>query len=303
MGRPASVDMELFELMECSVKYDSDVGVVYVAFGRPFLAMALLSAKMLRESNRDIPFTIVSNVTASIENFSFFESSDRYIFISEETEDNRLIKTSINKYSNYRKTLYLDCDTQVVGSLTPIFDAMERFDLAIHLKARRYKRSPYDLEPVFNGHPANALPHWNGGVFFFNDSPEAKDFFAKWNSLFTHGGLSIDQISLAQAIYASNARVLALDARWNSALLPKDVDHDVVIYHYTSSFDDSILRDLCLMDSSVVDPVVDVELDLSEFFALRRGERHQKDLKRWRERRAAKSARRRGKFLSLFRRR
>ena len=67
-------------------------GVIYVAFGAPYLAQALVSAISLRVTNPDVPVCIVTNVVREPPRLAWWSPEDHWIFLEKETADNRNAK-------------------------------------------------------------------------------------------------------------------------------------------------------------------------------------------------------------------
>jgi len=85
--------------------------------------------------------------------------------------------------SPYENTLYMDCDTEIVGPIEESFRLMERFDLAAtHDLIRKdpKKSSKYlDYANIPDG-----FSEFGGGVFMFRKSPEVENFFKTWQKNF-----------------------------------------------------------------------------------------------------------------------
>ena len=60
-------------------------GVIYVAFGAPYLAQALVSAISLRVTNPDVPVCIVTNVVREPPRLAWWSPEDHWIFLEKET--------------------------------------------------------------------------------------------------------------------------------------------------------------------------------------------------------------------------
>jgi hypothetical protein len=85
--------------------------------------------------------------------------------------------------SFYDNTLYLDCDTEVVGPIDDLFKLMERFDIAathdlIRKDPKKSKKYP-DYSQI-----TSAFPEHGGGVLLFKKSPVVENFFKVWQKNF-----------------------------------------------------------------------------------------------------------------------
>ncbi len=142
-------------------------GVVYVAYGAPYLAMAVTSLISLRVTNPTVPVCIITNVVKELPSQPWWqpEIGDRWIVLEEETGANRNAKTSVYGLSPFDLTLYLDCDTMVLGDLSPIPGYLEYFDL---LLSPVYRPNPRTKRRILEGkYRYTEDGHFNGGVFGF----------------------------------------------------------------------------------------------------------------------------------------
>ncbi len=119
--------------------------------------------------------------------------------------------------SPFMRTLFLDADTIVLGDLGPMFGWLDRHDVALHLQPHG-PRAGWATVALEHGRTVGDLPHWNSGVVLFRRSEAAARFFARWQDAFHRLGPPVDQLALAETVMASDAHVLAFDARWNSPM-------------------------------------------------------------------------------------
>jgi len=190
-------------------------GIIYLAFGYEYLLMATHSAKTAKKTNPGIICEIITNLpfdNLKVGNYSPFDSVK---IVKYESKINRMIKTNIIKYASFERGAYFDCDTEIRGSLEPIFKCLDRFDVAIKLNPKPTFKD-YEIAP---GIPGQFFPFWAGGVIFFKTNDKAKALFRRWSKIFKQAGKSVDQPALARAIYDTpNVRLLSLNAVWNTFL-------------------------------------------------------------------------------------
>lgn len=226
-----------------------EMGVFYVAFGWPYLLLALESARSVRRANPAMPVAIAT-APALHEGLCDEQraTADHWIKIDLPPARNRLVKTSADIHSPFERTLMLDADTLVVADITPMFDWLRHFDVAFKLNEARLGSAgnvAKGRSPVLEGSvTVDDLPHWNGAVCLFRRSAASREFFATWSSRFEHWGSPFDQVSLVDAIFLSSARVLSFDYRWNSPTKsyrnPKK-SADVVVLHYGSDIPSEVV--------------------------------------------------------------
>jgi len=231
-----------------------EFGVVYVAFGPPYLAMALTSVLSLRATNPDIPVCLVTNVTDQLPAVPWWNPTrgDVWQYLERPTGDNRLVKTDIYHCSPFAKTLFLDCDTFVLGSLDRIRIFLNYFDLVL-----RFQNQPCRVNPTQPVLPERILfrdiPHFNGGVLGFRKNQVTEGFFQTWAEQFVRMGIGRDQPPLMEACFLSQARMLPLREEWNHRDFwnrGPAYRRNIVIWHYKPGIWDSRLEGL--IQSAVV---------------------------------------------------
>lgn len=223
-------------------------GVIYLAFGKPYLTMASLSYATLKKSNPGLPVTVVTNVSSDPLFDGWVAETDTWMFMGDDDDErNRLYKTRIIEWSSYDRTIYLDCDTLVVGDLSGLFKILEHADIALLTKDDGLSENQYGSIKILDATWALAsLPHWNGGVVGFRDTPNARAFFTRWSEGFVALGHKRDQPSLAEAVLLSPARFLPFDSRWNMMSVERrDWSRPAVkVIHYVSEIDFMLARRL-----------------------------------------------------------
>lgn len=209
-------------------------GVVYVAFGTPYLAMAINSFLSLRITNPGVPACIITNVVANFPKKPWWRPAlgDRWIFLDAATKQNRHVKTNVYHHSPFDLTLYLDCDTMVFGDLSSIRKYLHYFDLLVSPALNPTTAERRILDGTLS-YPQDG--HFNGGVFAFRRGKEIEAFFSLWNERFHTLGFKQDQPALVEAYSLGNVRMFPLPNKWNSGGRSYDRDHErqgIVIWHY-----------------------------------------------------------------------
>lgn len=234
-----------------SYSNNGEFGIVYLAFGRAYLAMALVSLSSLRSINPEIPACIITNVRETPADHPNWDSEkDHWIFIDHPTRGNRLFKTSVIQYTPFKKTLFLDCDTLILSDISRAAFFLDHFDILIKGswgggidKNRKLFNETISLKE---------LPHWNSGVIGFVKNPKLDDFFSLWNKNFKKMGHKRDQPSMVEAVFQSECRVLSLEGRWNSGdrLFDKsDLRDAAKIWHYKIDVDKKMGNRILSADS------------------------------------------------------
>jgi len=231
-------------------KYDimrltNELGVIYLAFGKPYLAMALRSIATLKEWNSSLPVCIITNVdfdaakTGSLDN-----NRDSIIRLDELTSKNRDIKTNIVNYSPFKYSIFLDCDTLVMGDLSEAKLLLKYFDIAFRLNPYPQLRKGKGDVLILDNNPVCVFPHWNSGVILFKKGENTIHFFEEWNIIHKSLKLKYDQVSLVETIFKTNARVLSLGDKWNSVdpiIGRKKWLKHAKVFHYGTNISDVIV--------------------------------------------------------------
>lgn len=201
-------------------------GCVYVAFGFEYLMMAAHSALTLKRHNPSLPVTLITNVPIRPLLRPSTPVFDRVIYRQESSDRNRYEKLSIDLTCPYERTLYLDCDTEVWGDVSPAFLMLDDYDLAVR-QLTKVTKALFDLA---NGRTARSLhlSEWSSGVIFFRKSEGTAEMFRRWRERFGQEGMTRDQPSFMRAILETpGLRLFPLSPLW-SALPWRFYERDLV---------------------------------------------------------------------------
>ena len=235
----------------------TQVGVIYVAFGAPYLAMSLVSAASLRVFNPLVPVCIVTNVCRNPPKTLWWNPDDElhWIYLKETDDRNRNAKLDIYSYSPFSKTLYLDCDTLVLSDISDMSFFLDHFDVSL----RHILRPIIDSnKKLFNGTMRlGDAGAFNSGVIGFRKGENVERFFNCWGERFKVLGFKQDQPSLVEAVFDSDIRLLPLPEKWNMGdtwLRKKESREDIIVWHYKTRLDryieDFLLRSTKLFSGS-----------------------------------------------------
>lgn len=208
-------------------------GIVYVAFGYDYLLMAAHSAATAKKTNPGIKCLVITNLPFDNDKVQPSSPFDYVTKIEKESKYNREIKTNIIQYTPFERTLFLDCDTEVRGSLDPAFRCLDYYDLALKMDVSPANKI-YELVPSI---PGKLFPIYNSGAIFFKYNDSMYKVFDLWHRILVAEERRIDQPALAQAIFQTpEARLLPLGVMWNTFkfelhLLINGLD-DSIIRHY-----------------------------------------------------------------------
>jgi len=88
-----------------------------------------------------------------------------------------------DSYSPFAETLYIDADSLVVGSLDSVWELMRRVPFGVIGHQMSSGRWYGDVAEMAATVGADSLPVFNGGLYYFDDSPVARSVFATGRDL------------------------------------------------------------------------------------------------------------------------
>jgi hypothetical protein len=234
----------------------SHLGLVYllVSNGRDVYAdMTLVSMLSARASNPHLRVTLVCD---EISYASLHDSKHRILDacdlkVSVPTPEgsptfrHRWVKTRLPDYVRGR-TLFLDGDTLVRGSLSPL--ATCSISLGAALDANGSTPPPHDVakREAFRtsmGWPAFSK-YFNTGVLLFTDSDAVKQFFSDWHSLWLSGfrqhGFNLDQPSFNAVLGQSDFgfQELSLIYNYQTSVSWEDASRSVIWHFWGTTAND-----------------------------------------------------------------
>jgi hypothetical protein len=211
-----------------------ELGVLYVALGAPYLAMALTSIASLRVFNPTTPVCVVTNVSKNPPQLPLWNTEFKWIFVDETTRRNRHVKLNMYSLTPFTKTLYLDCDTLVLSDVSQMSFFLDYFDVAL---------VPFENPPEIDGRKLlfddtvqmRDLPYFNSGVIGFREGIKVKSFFDCWRCRYEYHHFKRDQPSCLEALYTSDVHLVPLAQKWNrgdATYIDAMARREIVIWHY-----------------------------------------------------------------------
>lgn len=166
---------------------DLDRGVIYFAFGKPALDEAKLSLKSLKVSNPSIPAAIFTDLPEQAVDFDIvhkFNDSELHDIEYYFRSTNRLpsLKVRFLHRSPFKRTIHLDCDTYVKGSLNEFFDELESNDFILTNMPEIEQAVVEGSErPVHQSLKSLTRPSsFSCAVFGYNRSPQTEELLHTW---------------------------------------------------------------------------------------------------------------------------
>ena len=243
--------------------------------------MALNSIISLRKHNPDIIVCVITNVSEFPPSLtSLGKIIWRYVPVS--NQSNRNIKTRLIDYTEFNRSLYLDCDTLVNRDIFSGFFLLDYFDVAVRPHPTRKYNDYKGQYTIFgNTQRLSELPHWNSAVIFFKAGDNTQRFFSKWNSSYETLGIEFDQASLVEAFFLTPVRVCPLDSTWNCSyggFVRTEDKNEVFVIHYASDIVQDIARDLTKINNQLDNYIgKDVDNEVFDFITARRSARKRKN--------------------------
>jgi hypothetical protein len=179
---------------------------VYVATGEAYGAEAMRSAESLRRWHAEARIVLVTDVPPG--------TSTPFDDVC--VPSGPIEHTPIDKVLAYgvpaERIVFLDTDTFVLDDLSPIFDLLDRFDLAVLQDVNRGWNYQLPGVPL-------TFSEFNTGVIGFRKSPAMESFFHEWRAEYERlrkdPGFVSDQPSFRSVLYRSDLRVAPLPSEFH----------------------------------------------------------------------------------------
>lgn len=181
-------------------------GVIYLACGPGYLDQAIFSVNSLKANMPTVNVTLFTDQEADDPLF------DQILPMEHDPQRRFKSKTSVMGMSPYDRTLFLDCDTVVLGDLSDLFTCLEIFDCGASLNTHR--GSPYGFERFGPG-----LSMLNSSTFAFRKSEVMTKVFESLQVEYEKAAQILptvgDQEILTKCIIEQGARFWTLPDEYN----------------------------------------------------------------------------------------
>ena len=219
---------------------DSDCGVLYVVYDdETFLTECYISILSLKMSDPNIKVALCTNFShKKILSHAIYAVLNQYVYvdIQDKGTNEYAKKPYFLKCSPWTKTIYLDTDTIVLNPVSPLFELLDRFAIAV-VPAFWDQRPAQQAfmkacgRPVVYDDVPQAFDNVNSGVMAFVNNSKTKDCFEMWTTILekqikvatdfniesiTFCGAFSDEQSLTEALYKSKEiNLCLLSSSWN----------------------------------------------------------------------------------------
>lgn len=199
-------------------------GVIYVATGEVCSTEVVHSVKSLKQSNPNIPVTVYTDKENSLKlvDTKYFEKVE-VIDEPQFTWNDKMFGFS---ETPYEKTVFIDTDTLIWGSIDSLFEGLDYADILALQSPRQFN---YDWEKEI--YPA-CITQYNTGVVGFRKSTTG-DFIIAWKTMREKRPEGGDQVPFREAVLDTGILIRNIPNEYNCRLgVPQLLVQKVVIAHY-----------------------------------------------------------------------
>ncbi len=190
-------------------------GVIYIATGQRYADEAAQSLASLRRHEPELPVTLFTDVRQEHPGFT------SVVYVEDRRNHPKKIfhtKVACMGRSPYDRTLFLDTDTHVCGTVREVFEMLDRFEFA---GAQAPKRIPGRNSGLLQVVPTT-FTQVNSGVLLFRKSKPVAALLADWLMRYDAHDFPHffgDQHELREALWASDVQLGILSTEWNCRFL------------------------------------------------------------------------------------
>lgn len=220
------------------------VGIIYMSFGEKAARAIELSAMSLRRVGLDIPVCAIGSTP--VPGCQFIEWTGESPFDARQRQNFQFragrIKPRLYELSPFERTMYIDADTEFMADITPAFDALDEYDVAIARESitlgQLYNKALAGWEINIKEKDAtieilNAGPDvyfLNSGVLFFRKSPVVEAGMRRWHEEWMKWQQWDEQLAFMRAFHRTpEAKVKILPPEWN---FPHRKGQIVIFHNY-----------------------------------------------------------------------
>jgi len=196
----------------------SDSGFLYAATGERHLREAAHSARSVKEHHPEFPVVIFTSQKDKDAHGAWLAESFDQVYLHPEPAFTYRDKIAPLLDSPFKKTIFLDGDTEMLGRVDDVFDLLNTYPLACCRDTTRYNLSATAVPAVFS--------EPNTGVIAYRTGKDTAALFRQWLQRYdekqkvhetTHGSLAgyHDQPSFREVLYESAFHFYVLPEEYN----------------------------------------------------------------------------------------
>jgi hypothetical protein len=211
----------------------TSLGVYIVAFGEQARECAVRCVASWHKFMPGVPIAVASDRPVGGED----------VFVEAEDEDigGRSVKTRVWDLApvGWERVLYVDADTELIGPVHYLFDALAGWDFLICLNAVKFvvasnMRRPDNVDEcqeTYDLYGTEQLLQYNGGVFGFRRNERTEALLRGWHGEWQRYGKR-DQAALLRVLHDHPVRLLTLGVEWNTVTRYYPPERTAGILHY-----------------------------------------------------------------------
>jgi len=213
---------------------DTECGVLYIALGAPYVEEAERSAASVKQSNPNLAICLITDQKVAVgTRFDIVLEADSPSDTDDSDDGDNAVQSEVflarDRTAYYRKiqplrrspferTIFLDSDTWVSGSLGGVFKLFDKFDL---LTTPCFITVDYAFEA--NEAPFSKIPeafgYFNTGFFGFRQSEGTDAFIDRWLHNFAEHGAKFsvnDQPAFRLSLFETDTPFHVLPTAYNT---------------------------------------------------------------------------------------
>jgi hypothetical protein len=179
-------------------------GVIFVAVGEAHVAAARTAARSVRQSCRELPIDLFTDVPDS--------AGNEFSVVIKLDEAHPRSKVDCLSRTRFERTLYLDNDVRVISDISHLFGVLDRFDVAL---AHAALRNTPKADARWRIDLPKSFPQFNSGVFLYRRNEPVLRFMRTWAEAFREFGSKRDQATLRELLWLSDLRIHTLPPEYN----------------------------------------------------------------------------------------
>jgi len=193
-------------------------GVCFIAFGNRARQQAALAIAALREHSTIDTFLFDDFAPHLPKEFAGLDEG------LTDMQKSRWAKVTMDLWTPFNYTLYLDADTRVRGDISAGFENLQdSWDVVMTASKNQHSRllwhcTEEDKRETIEVACTNEVLQLQAGVFFFRKSPETKAMFEAWREEWLKFK-SQDQGALLRALCTAPVNIWLLGRDWNGGAL------------------------------------------------------------------------------------
>ena len=180
-------------------------GVIFVATGGDYVALANQAASSLRRTNPGLAVDLFTDRPGAA-------APGLFDALHPVPGSHPRVKIDCLPLARFERVLFLDCDVLVLDALGGLFGLADRFPLSLAHDVRR--RSGLVREGHLHETPL-AFPQFNSGVMLYRNDAVMRDFFAEWRRRHDAAGVMRDQVTLKDLLWEGRVPFYVLPPEFN----------------------------------------------------------------------------------------